>query len=101
MKAPRMKLTRRYEADFAHHFGAGDGRFQNGFSACAQLLTHRQRRHAGAAARMHDRFFQCVVIIQTMGQRSIGQDSVGGGHFVAASRSNGWTSGRQAAAPHS
>src|SRR5262245_13353911 len=27
MKAPRVKLTRCHEADFAHHFRPGDGRF--------------------------------------------------------------------------
>jgi hypothetical protein len=79
MKALRMKFTRRYEADFAHHFRAGDGPFQNGFSTRAR--TRGQSRHAGAAARMHDCFFQSIVIIQAMRQRPIGQDSVGGSHF--------------------
>ena len=78
MEAPRVKLAGGDEADFAHDFRPGDGRFQKRVTADAERFANRQRRHAGTTAGVDDRFFQGIVIIEPMSQRSIGKHGVGG-----------------------
>ena len=68
MKAAGVKFSRRHQADFAQDFRAGDGRFEDRPAAGADFFTHRQRRHPGAAAGVHDRFFQRIVVVQAVGQ---------------------------------
>jgi hypothetical protein len=73
-----MEFSRRHQADFAHHFRAGDGRFQDQSASGADLLADRQRGHSGAAAGMDDGFFQRIVVIQTVRQSTVGEHRIGG-----------------------
>ena len=80
MKAAGVKFARRDEADFAQDFRAGDGGFEHGRTAGADFLTHRKRGHPGAAAGVHDRFFERIVVVETVGQGAVGDHGIGRGH---------------------
>lgn len=76
-----MKFSRRHQADFAHHFRAGDCSFEHRFAAGAYFFAGSQRGRRGHAPGVHDGLFQGIVIIETMSQRAIGEHRVGRGHF--------------------
>src|ERR1041385_8129541 len=65
MKAARVKLSRRGEADLAHHLDPGE------------------RRDRRGRARMNDRALAGVIVVEAVRQRAAGENRVGGGDLVA------------------
>src|SRR5688500_10768063 len=81
MKTPRVKFSRSHQADLAHDLSASNGRFQRRAAVSADFITDCHRSHTRAAAGVHDRFLQGIVIIQTMGQCPVGQYRIGSRYF--------------------